>query len=104
MNALQQAVLSTQALKLPLAYSSHRQIVDAEGNLVLEVFSGGPGIEAADQLQDLVVLACNSYAHMVAALKAADDLARVGLLNATDSQIARVNELRRIGLTAAGAV
>jgi hypothetical protein len=103
MTALQQAAPSIQAIKLPLAYSSHRQIMDADRNLAIEVFSGGPGIEAADQLQELVVVACNSFALMVKALKAAEDLSRTGLLNAPDGEIARVNELRRIALAAAGA-
>lgn len=90
-------------IKLPLAYSSHRQIVDADGNLVLEVFSGGPGIAAADQLQALVVVACNAYAQMVAALKAAEELDRIGLLNAAEGRITEVKALRRAALTAAGA-
>jgi hypothetical protein len=102
MSAPHHVARSIQTLKLPLAYSSHRQIIDADRNLVIEVFSGGPGIDAADQLQDLVVVACNSYSLMVDALKAADDLSRIGLLNAPDGEIERVNGLRRIALAAAG--
>jgi hypothetical protein len=60
--------METKDIKLPLAYSSHRQIMDADRNLVIEVFSGGPSIEAADQLQELVVVACNSHAALVNAL------------------------------------
>jgi hypothetical protein len=60
-------------LKLPLKYSSHRQILDADGNLACEVFSGGPGIKAADELQELIVTACNAHDQMAAALKAARD-------------------------------
>lgn len=63
--------MKTNLIKLPLAYSSHRQIMDADRNVVLEVFSGGPGIDAADQLQDLVVVACNSHGLLVAALERA---------------------------------
>lgn len=63
--------MKTTEIKLPLAYSSHRQIMDAERNLVLEVYSGGQGIKAADQLQDLVVVACNAHALLVEAAQAA---------------------------------
>lgn len=58
-------------IKLPLAYRSHRKIVDADGNFVVEVFSGGQGIEAADALQELVVAACNSHQQLVDACKLA---------------------------------
>lgn len=63
--------MKTNAIKLPLAYSSHRQIVDAAGNMAAQVCSGGIGIEAADQLQVLVVAACNSHALLVEAARAA---------------------------------
>jgi hypothetical protein len=62
--------MMTKHIKLPLAYSSHRQILDADRNLVIEVLSGGPGIEAADELQQLVVKAVNSHEQLVEALKA----------------------------------
>lgn len=65
--------MGTKNIRLPLAYSSHRQIVDAERNLVIEVFSGGAGIEGADELQALVVTACNTHDQLVAALKDAVD-------------------------------
>lgn len=79
MKTRQQAALGASTLKLPLAYSSHRQIVDAEGNRAIEVFSGGPGTEAADQLQDLVVVACNAHAALISALKEATDALAGGL-------------------------
>jgi hypothetical protein len=60
--------METKDIKLPLTYSSHRQIIDADRNLVIEVLSGGSGIDAADQLQDLVIVACNSHAALVNAL------------------------------------
>lgn len=59
-------MINIDKIKLPLAYSSHHQIVDADGNLAIEVFSGGPGVEAARQLDVLVVAACNSYAQLLA--------------------------------------
>jgi hypothetical protein len=65
--------MQTRDIKLPLAYSSHRLIVDADGNLAIEVFSGGPGIDAADQLQELVVVACNSHEQLVVALRKAEE-------------------------------
>lgn len=63
--------METKDIKLPLRYSSHRQIMDAAGNVVAEVWSGGSGTEAADQLQELVPVACNSHALLVEAAQAA---------------------------------
>ena len=63
--------MKTSSIKLPLDYSSHRQIVDAADNLAVQVCSGGIGIEAADQLQELVVVACNSHTLLVEAAQAA---------------------------------
>lgn len=54
--------------KLPLAYSSHRQIIDADINVVIEVWSGGQGIDAADELQAFIVTACNAHDTLTAAL------------------------------------
>jgi hypothetical protein len=94
----------TEKIKLPLAYSSHRQIVDAEGNLVIQVCSGGPGIEAADQLQDLVVVACNSFEKLLAAAKAAEAaLARQKWIDTgTDPEAIALRQLRE-AIAAAGA-
>jgi len=63
--------METNEIKLPLFYSSHRQIMDAERNVVMEVWSGGSGTAAADQLQDLVVVACNVHTKLVEAAQAA---------------------------------
>lgn len=71
--------MNTNEIKFPLAYSSHRQIVDADGNLAAQVCSGGIGIEAADQLQDLVVVACNAHARLVKALRDIATNARAAL-------------------------
>ena len=61
--------MKTTHIKLPLRHSSHRQIVDAAGGLVIQVCSGHCGIEAADELQELVPVACNSHALLVEAAK-----------------------------------
>ncbi|MBD8531520.1 MULTISPECIES: hypothetical protein [unclassified Massilia] len=63
--------METKDIKLPLRYTSHRQIVDAAGGLVIQVYSGACGIEVADQLQELVPVACNSHALLVEAAQAA---------------------------------
>lgn len=77
--------MKTNEIKLPLAYSSHRQIVDAQGNLAAQVCSGGIGIEAADQLQELVVVACNSHALLVEALGEARELLALNGINSSDT-------------------
>ena len=61
--------MEANEIKLPLASSTHRQIVDADGHMAIQVCSGGVGIEAADHLEHLVVVACNAHAHLVKALR-----------------------------------
>lgn len=51
---------------LPLKYASHREILTANGGLACEVFSGSIGVEGADELQRLIVRACNAHADLVA--------------------------------------
>jgi hypothetical protein len=98
--------MKTNDIKLPLAYSSHRQIVDADGVVVIEVRSGGCGTDAADQLQELVAAACNAYAPLVKALQeiAKDAHATAAELDAEAAFVALDDIARsaRETLTAAG--
>lgn len=95
---------NTDKIKLPLAYSSHRQIVDADRNLVIQVRSGGAGIEAADQLQELVVVACNSFEKLLAAAKIAEAVlaGQRWLDTSGDPEAVALRELRA-AIAAAGA-
>lgn len=77
--------METKDIKLPLRYSSHRQIMDAAGNVVIEVWSGGSGTAAADQLQQLVPVACNSHALLVEALVGARELLALNGITSSDT-------------------
>jgi hypothetical protein len=98
--------MKTNDIKLPLAFSSHRQIVDADGAVVIEVRSGGCGIAAADQLQELVVAACNAYAPLIKARQeiATDARATAEELDAEAGFVALgdIERSARAALTAAG--
>ena len=95
---------NTDKIKLPLTYSSHRQILDAEGNLVIQVYSGGAGIEGADQLQELAVSACNSFEKLLAAAKTAEAVlaGQRWLDTSGDPEAIALRDLRA-AITAAGA-
>jgi hypothetical protein len=96
--------MKTNEIKLPLAYSSQRQIVDADGNLAVQVCSGRIGIEAADQLQELVVVACNSHGLLVEAAQAAKSVfeAQKWRPTSTDPESVALRKLTE-ALAAAGA-
>jgi hypothetical protein len=85
--------MKTDKINFPLVYSSHRQIMDAAGYVVLEVWSGGVGIEAADQLQDLVVVACNAHNQLANALR---DIAQNARRAAAGDALAWAEELADI--------
>jgi hypothetical protein len=50
---------------LPLANSSHRQIINARGYCVMEIYSGAcANLDEANELEALVVEAVNGYADL----------------------------------------
>lgn len=58
--------------KFPLQSLSHRQVVDADGNVVMEFQSGAIGVDEATALEQFVVTAANAHDHLVAALVLAE--------------------------------
>lgn len=96
--------MKTDKINLPLVYSSHRQIMDANRNVVLEVWSGGAGIEAADQLQDLAVAACSNYGQLVKALRdIATDARRTADAGDAEASFVALGDIERAALDALAA-
>lgn len=64
--------MPSNQISLPFRRSTHRQILDAQDNVVCEIRSGGCGIAVADEIEQLIVTACNSHDALLTACEAAD--------------------------------